>query len=63
VAIPDLDLCVMNPPFTRSVIGNLLFGSFPEEERKEMQSALKKVVKSGIWTPALLQDLELYLSS
>lgn len=47
VGIPDLDLCVMNPPFTRSVIGNLLFGSFPEGERKEMQSALKKVVKSG----------------
>ncbi|MBM4302413.1 MAG: hypothetical protein FJ121_12975 [Deltaproteobacteria bacterium] len=47
VGIPDLDLCVMNPPFTRSVIGNLLFGSFPEGERKEMQSSLKKVVKSG----------------
>jgi hypothetical protein len=25
--LPDLDLCVMNPPFVRSVGGNLLFGS------------------------------------
>lgn len=46
VQIPDLDLCVMNPPFTRSVIGNLLFGSFPEPERQKMQSSLKKLVKS-----------------
>ena len=27
--LPDLDLAIMNPPFTRSVIGNLLFGSLP----------------------------------
>jgi hypothetical protein len=46
VLIPDLDLCVMNPPFTRSVIGNLLFGSFPDEEREKMQSSLKEVVRT-----------------
>ena len=45
VGIPDLDLCVMNPPFTRSVGGNLLFGSVPEEERGEMQRRLKAVVR------------------
>jgi len=43
--IPDLDLCVMNPPFTRSVGGNLLFGSVPDEEREPMQKKLQKLVK------------------
>lgn len=43
---PDgLDLCVINPPFTRSVGDNLLFGSSPEPERKRMQKRLKKIVK------------------
>lgn len=41
----DLDICVMNPPFTRSVGGNLLFGSLPEDERKKMQKDLKKLVQ------------------
>ena len=44
VTLPDLDLCVMNPPFTRSVGGNLLFGQIPASERKKMQKKLKKVV-------------------
>jgi hypothetical protein len=44
--LPDLDLCVMNPPFVRSVGGNLLFGSRPEAERTAMQRALKKLVAS-----------------
>jgi hypothetical protein len=43
--LPDLDLCVMNPPFTRSVGGNLLFGSVPEAERDLMQEKLKELVK------------------
>ena len=43
-SIPDIDLCVMNPPFTRSVGGNLLFGSVPDKERKRMQKDLKKLV-------------------
>ena len=42
--LPRLDLCVMNPPFVRSVGGNLLFGSFPDE-RGKLQSELKKRVK------------------
>ena len=42
--IPELDLCVMNPPFTRSVGGNLLFGNLPEKERKKMQARLKSIV-------------------
>jgi len=41
--IPDnIDLCVMNPPFVRSVGGNLLFGSLPDKERAKLQTELKK---------------------
>jgi hypothetical protein len=43
--VPELDLCVMNPPFVRSVNNNLLFGSLPDE-RGAMQSELKKRVKN-----------------
>jgi len=42
--LPDLDLCVMNPPFTRSAGENLLFGSAPAAERAEMQRRLRKIV-------------------
>ena len=35
--LPDLDLAIMNPPFTRSVFGNLLFGSLPAAERRQVQ--------------------------
>jgi hypothetical protein len=42
--VPKLNLCVMNPPFTRSVGGNLLFGSLPDE-RGTLQAALRKQVK------------------
>ncbi|MEM1668713.1 MAG: N-6 DNA methylase [Thermofilaceae archaeon] len=44
--LPSLDLCVMNPPFTRSVGGNLLFGNLPAKERKGLQKKLQNVVKS-----------------
>jgi hypothetical protein len=47
VSIPNLDLCVMNPPFTRSVGGNLLFGNLPEREREAMQGKLKSLVQRG----------------
>ncbi|MEZ4527656.1 MAG: N-6 DNA methylase, partial [Desulfobacterales bacterium] len=40
--IPEMDLCVMNPPFVRSTGGNLLFGSLPEAERAKLQTELKK---------------------
>jgi hypothetical protein len=42
--LPKLDLCVMNPPFVRSVGGNLLFGSLPDE-RGRLQAELKRRVK------------------
>jgi hypothetical protein len=43
--LPELDLCTMNPPFTRSVGGNLLFGSLDDSERAKAQTKLKKMVK------------------
>ena len=42
--VPKLHLCVMNPPFVRSVGGNLLFGSLPDE-RGLLQKELKKMVR------------------
>ena len=44
--LPDLDLAIMNPPFTRSVIGNLLFGSLPQAERRKLQDELSRRLKS-----------------
>jgi hypothetical protein len=45
VNLPKFDLCVMNPPFNRSVGGNLLFGSLPKNERKLLQEKLSKLLK------------------
>ena len=47
IELPKLDLCVMNPPFTRSVGGNLLFGHAPAKERARMQAGLKKILADG----------------
>ncbi|MDE2688628.1 MAG: hypothetical protein OXI16_14180 [Chloroflexota bacterium] len=44
--LPDLDLAIMNPPFTRSVGGNLLFGSLPRVERSRLQNELKDRLRS-----------------
>ena len=44
--LPDLDLAIMNPPFTRSVGGNLLFGSPPATERRKLQNELSRRLKS-----------------
>ena len=44
--LPDLDLAIMNPPFTRSVGGNLLFGSLPPTERRKLQDELSRRLKS-----------------
>ena len=44
--LPELDLAIMNPPFTRSVGGNLLFGSLPAAERRRLQSELSNRLKS-----------------
>ncbi len=46
VKLPKLDLAIMNPPFTRSVGGNLLFGSLPATERRRMQDALSRRLRS-----------------
>ena len=46
--LPDLDLAIMNPPFTRSVIGNLLFGSLPQVERRKLQDELSRRLKSRL---------------
>ena len=46
VQVPELGLCVMNPPFVRSGGGNLLFGSFPKDRsilQKELSSLAKTV--------------------
>ncbi len=44
--LPDLDLAIMNPPFTRSLGGNLLFGSLPSTERRKLQNELSRRLKS-----------------
>ncbi|PJF31437.1 MAG: hypothetical protein CUN51_03650 [Candidatus Thermofonsia Clade 1 bacterium] len=43
--LPKLDLCVMNPPFVRSVGGNLLFGSMPPHLRGDMQRRLQRMIQ------------------
>ncbi len=45
VTVENLDLIIMNPPFTRSVGGNLLFGALPKSERKELQKVLAQLLK------------------
>jgi type I restriction-modification system DNA methylase subunit len=45
IALPNFHFCIMNPPFTRSVGGNLLFGSLPKKERAELQKSLSQVLK------------------
>ncbi len=44
--LPSLDLTIMNPPFTRSGFGNLLFGSLPSSDRSKMQRELQRRLKS-----------------
>lgn len=43
--LPPLDLAIMNPPFTRSVSGNLLFGSLPKAERRKLQDELARRIR------------------
>jgi hypothetical protein len=46
--LPDMDLCVMNPPFVRSVGGNLLFGSIPDKkQRKQLQQELSHKIRDN----------------
>ena len=44
--LPELDLAIMNPPFTRSVGGNLLFGSLPKTERPRLQKELSNRLRA-----------------
>ena len=44
--LPGLDLAIMNPPFTRSVGGNLLFGNLPAAERRKLQKELSRRLKT-----------------
>ena len=46
VMLPELSLAIMNPPFTRSVGGNLLFGSLPQGDRRKLQDELSRRLKS-----------------
>ncbi len=48
--LPELDLAIMNPPFTRSVFGNLLFGSLPAAERRQLRQELSRRLKSRMGT-------------
>lgn len=45
ITLPIFHICIMNPPFTRSVGGNLLFGSLPKKERAELQKTLSQLLK------------------
>jgi len=45
IELPKFHICIMNPPFTRSVGGNLLFGSLPKKERVKLQKSLNKLLK------------------
>ena len=46
VSLPRLDLAIMNPPFTRSVGGNLLFGSLPAADRQQLQKEFKRRLRT-----------------
>ena len=43
--LPELDLAIMNPPFTRSVFGNLLFGNVPSTARAKLRSRLSDLLQ------------------
>jgi type I restriction-modification system DNA methylase subunit len=45
IELPSFHVCIMNPPFTRSVGGNLLFGSLPKKERAVLQKSLSRLLK------------------
>lgn len=45
IELPSFHICIMNPPFTRSVGGNLLFGSLPKKERVVLQKTLSRLLK------------------
>jgi type I restriction-modification system DNA methylase subunit len=44
IELPLFHFCIMNPPFTRSVGGNLLFGSLPKKERAALRKRLSEIL-------------------
>ena len=46
--LPELDLAIMNPPFTRSVHSNLLFGSLPKTHRPRLQEELSRRLRARL---------------
>jgi type I restriction-modification system DNA methylase subunit len=44
IELPLFHICIMNPPFTRSVGGNLLFGSLPKRERAALRKRLSEIL-------------------
>jgi hypothetical protein len=44
IELPLYHICIMNPPFTRSVGGNLLFGSLPKRERAALRKRLSEIL-------------------
>ena len=60
IKLPKFHIVIMNPPFTRSVGGNLLFGALPKQIRSELQKELSKIRKkkslSGIGQAGLGAD-------
>ena len=44
--LPNLDLAIMNPPFTRSVGGNLLFGNRQPADRRKLQDELSRRLRA-----------------
>ncbi|MDD9852329.1 MAG: hypothetical protein OXU78_00005 [Deltaproteobacteria bacterium] len=44
--LPKLDLAILNPPFSRSMVSNKMFGDIPTEQRREMQKGLNKLLKA-----------------
>jgi hypothetical protein len=55
--LPETDLFLMNPPFTRSVGDNLLFGNVPEQQRVEMQKELKARVARAQFSASITAGL------
>ncbi len=45
--LPRFHYCIMNPPFTRSVGGNLLFGGLPKNQRRELQRELARILEEN----------------
>ena len=57
LCIEDYDIVIMNPPFTRSVGGNLLFGSLPGNLRKKATENLKRILRQQAITGILKAGL------